>query len=70
MSVVRNGVKLIGVGMGASFVGVGLTNAMVALRLKIDPTFEQLNPPQNVVKTSGVYGLYMASSSNLRYQVT
>lgn len=49
--------------------GVGITNSMVALRKALDPSFETLNPPQDPVATSAVYGLYMASSSNMRYQV-
>jgi len=68
-AVARNGAKLIGVGITASMIGVGLTNAMIAFRKQIDPSFETLNPPQNPLKTSAVYGLYMGSSSNFRYQL-
>jgi hypothetical protein len=65
---VRNGLKLFGVGLTASFVGVAVTNALTALRASLDPSFVPLNPPQDVLAMSSAYGLYMATSSNLRYQ--
>ena len=39
------------------------------IRKKIDPEFKAQNPPQNVLAMSAGYAVYMASSSNLRYQV-
>jgi len=68
-AVVRNGAKLFGVGLFASLLGVGITNSLVGLRSILDPTFVPLNDPQNVLVMSGAYGVYMASSSNLRYQI-
>lgn len=68
-AVVRNGAKLFGVGFFASLLGVGLTNGLIAVRELMDPTFVPLNAPQDVATMSAAYGLYMASSSNLRYQV-
>uniref|UniRef100_A0A1D1ZRF7 Protein RETICULATA-RELATED 4, chloroplastic n=2 Tax=Auxenochlorella protothecoides TaxID=3075 RepID=A0A1D1ZRF7_AUXPR len=68
-AVVRNGSKLAAVGFFASLLGVGVTNGMVALRTSLDPTFVPLNAPQDVLTMAGAYGLYMASSANLRYQV-
>jgi len=65
----RNGMKLFCVGVGASFVGVIVTNALIGLRQMLDPGFKPLNQPQNVLQTSAAYGAYMATSSNLRYQV-
>ena len=35
----------------------------------LDPAFVPLNPPQDALIMSAAYGSYMASSSNLRYQV-
>jgi hypothetical protein len=52
-----------------SFVGVAVTNTLVALRKALDPAFAPLNAPQNVLATSAAYGLYMSTSSNLRYQL-
>jgi hypothetical protein len=68
-AVVRNGVKLFGVGFCASLLGVGITNSLIILRQLIDPTFVPLNDPQNVGVMAAAYGTYMASSSNLRYQI-
>ena len=63
----RNGLKLMCVGVGASFVGVAVTNTLIALRQALDPSFVPLNQAQNVLATSAAYGLYMATSSNIRY---
>jgi hypothetical protein len=63
---VRNGLKLMCVGIGASFVGVAVTNTLIALRQALDPSFIPLNQAQNVLATSAAYGLYMATSSNIR----
>lgn len=68
-AVVRNGVKLFGVGFFASLLGVGFTNALIAVRQMLDPSFVPLNDPQDVFLMSAAYGTYMASSSNMRYQV-
>jgi hypothetical protein len=68
-AVVRNGLKLFGVGVGASMLGVAMTNGLIELRQLMDPAFVPLNDPQDVVTMSAAYGLYMATSSNLRYQV-
>ncbi|KAL4434804.1 hypothetical protein ABPG77_005331 [Micractinium sp. CCAP 211/92] len=68
-AVVRNGMKLFGVGFFASLLGVGMTNALMAVRQMLDPSFVPLNPPQDVLVMSAAYGSYMASSSNLRYQI-
>lgn len=68
-AVVRNGSKLFAVGLCASLLGVGITNALIMARQMLDPSFVPLNDPQNVVVMSAAYGTYMASSSNLRYQI-
>jgi hypothetical protein len=66
---VRNGMKLFVVGLSASFFGVAITNTLLAVRQMLDPTFVPLNQPQDVLAMSAAYGVYMATSSNLRYQV-
>lgn len=38
-----------GVGMFASMLGVGVTNALMGVRQMLDPTFVPLNPPQDVL---------------------
>ena len=40
------GTKLFGVGFCASLLGVGITNALMAARQFLDPSFVPLNPPQ------------------------
>lgn len=68
-AIARNGTKLLGVGFFASLTGVGITNALIALRQILDPAWQPLNAPQNVLVMSAAYASYMATSSNLRYQV-
>jgi hypothetical protein len=63
---VRNGLKLMCVGMGASFFSVAVTNTLITLRQMLDPAFVPLNQAQDVLATSAAYGAYMATSSNLR----
>ncbi|KAF6255296.1 hypothetical protein COO60DRAFT_1471217 [Scenedesmus sp. NREL 46B-D3] len=65
----RNGLKLACVGFSASMIGVCMTNALMAVRQALDPGFVQLNQSQDVITTSLAYGAYMATSSNIRYQV-
>lgn len=66
---IRNGLKLFGVGFCASLIGVAVTNSLIALRQLIDPSFIPLNKAQGVAATSMAYGAYMATSSNIRYQI-
>ncbi|KAK9816542.1 hypothetical protein WJX72_001744 [[Myrmecia] bisecta] len=65
----KNGAQLLGVGFFASILGVTVTNGLLAVRQMLDPTFKPPNAPQGVIKTSLAYGSYMATSSNLRYQI-
>lgn len=62
----RNGLKLMCVGVGASFFSVAVTNALIGMRQMLDPSFVPLNQAQDVLATSAAYGAYMATSSNLR----
>eukprot|EP00210_Caulerpa_lentillifera_P004140 g3946.t1 len=68
-SVIRNGTKLMVVGLLCSGIGVASTNALLKLRSILDPHFVQQNPSQDIVKMALGYGVYMATSSNLRYQI-
>ncbi|KAM1754754.1 hypothetical protein ACFX12_007169 [Malus domestica] len=67
--VVRNGTKLFAVGTASSLVGTAVTNALINARKAVDKdkAGELENVP--IVSTSVAYGVYMAVSSNLRYQV-
>ncbi|EMS60740.1 hypothetical protein TRIUR3_07434 [Triticum urartu] len=68
-AIMRNGAKLFAVGTSASLIGTGVTNAIIKARKTVnkDDAGEVEDIP--IVSTSIAYGVYMAVSSNLRYQV-
>ncbi|XP_031281248.1 protein RETICULATA-RELATED 4, chloroplastic-like [Pistacia vera] len=68
-AVVRNGTKLFAVGTASSLVGTAVTNAVINARKAVDKNAaaEVENVP--IFSTSAAYGVYMAVSSNLRYQL-
>ncbi|VFQ94190.1 unnamed protein product [Cuscuta campestris] len=68
-AIARNGAKLFAVGTTSSMVGTLVTNALINARKTVDKASagEVENVP--VLSTSFAYGVYMAVSSNLRYQV-
>ncbi|GKU88587.1 hypothetical protein SLEP1_g2833 [Rubroshorea leprosula] len=68
-AIVRNGAKLFVVGTSASLIGVGITNALINLRKAVDKSFAGEAEDVPILSTSIAYGVYMAVSSNLRYQV-
>ncbi|CAA7388524.1 unnamed protein product [Spirodela intermedia] len=68
-AIVRNGTKLFVVGTGASLIGTGVTNALMKARKALDKDFAGEAEDVPILSTSAAYGLYMAVSSNLRYQV-
>ncbi|KAF6140743.1 hypothetical protein GIB67_035170 [Kingdonia uniflora] len=68
-AMVRNGAKLFAVGTTASLVGTSLTNALINARKAVDKSFEGEVEEIPIVSTSVAYGVYMAVSSNLRYQI-
>lgn len=68
-AILRNGAKLFAVGTSASLVGTGVTNALISARKAIDKSFAGEAEDVPILSTSVAYGVYMAVSSNLRYQV-
>eukprot|EP00262_Sarcandra_glabra_P013371 TRINITY_DN368_c0_g1_i1.p1 TRINITY_DN368_c0_g1~~TRINITY_DN368_c0_g1_i1.p1 ORF type:complete len:383 (+),score=43.77 TRINITY_DN368_c0_g1_i1:76-1224(+) len=68
-AILRNGAKLFAVGTGASLVGTGITNALIYARKTVDKTFAVEAEDVPILSTSVAYGVYMAVSSNLRYQI-
>ncbi|KAK4763023.1 hypothetical protein SAY86_008791 [Trapa natans] len=68
-SIAGNGAKLFAVGTTSSLVGTAVTNAFINARKVVDTSSagEVENVP--ILSTSAAYGVYMAVSSNLRYQV-
>ncbi|RZR72511.1 hypothetical protein BHM03_00014182 [Ensete ventricosum] len=72
-AIVRNGSKLFVVGTSASLVspfkiGTGITNALIKTRKAVDKEFAGETEDVPIVSTSVAYGVYMAVSSNLRYE--
>nr|CAD1829611.1 unnamed protein product [Ananas comosus var. bracteatus] len=65
----RNGSKLFVVGTGASLIGTGITNVLINIRKAFDKDFASEAEDVPVLSTSVAYGVYMAVSSNLRYQI-
>ncbi|KAK4408280.1 protein RETICULATA-RELATED 4, chloroplastic [Sesamum angolense] len=65
----RNGAKLFAVGTTSSLVGTIVTNALINARKAVDHSAADEVENVPVLSTSVAYGVYMAVSSNLRYQV-
>lgn len=68
-SIVRNGAKLFAVGTTSSLVGTAVTNAVINARKAVDKSGADEVENVPILSTSVAYGVYMAVSSNLRYQV-
>ncbi|KAG7550434.1 Protein RETICULATA-related [Arabidopsis thaliana x Arabidopsis arenosa] len=68
-AITRNGAKLFAVGTTSSLVGTAITNAFIKARRAVDQTSEGEIETVPIVSTSVAYGVYMAVSSNLRYQI-
>ncbi|KAH7291695.1 hypothetical protein KP509_29G029100 [Ceratopteris richardii] len=68
-AIVRNGAKLLMVGTSASLIGTGITNGLIYVRRAVDKDFMADTEDMPIFSTSLAYGVYMAVSSNLRYQI-
>ncbi|KAK6937173.1 Protein RETICULATA-related [Dillenia turbinata] len=68
-AIVRNGAKLFVVGTSASLVGTAATNALIKARQAVDKSSAGETEDLPILSTSVAYGVYMAISSNLRYQI-
>ena len=71
-SVLIGGLKLAGVGFISSIGAVASSNILYAIRRLLNPKFasEQLNKRSPILKTALVYGSFLGTSANLRYQVS
>ncbi|XP_047978305.1 protein RETICULATA-RELATED 6, chloroplastic-like isoform X2 [Salvia hispanica] len=69
-SVLIGGLKLAGVGFISSIGAVASSNILYAIRRLLNPKFasEQLNKRSPILKTALVYGSFLGTSANLRYQ--
>jgi hypothetical protein len=65
---INNGSKLLVVGFASSMIGVLITNILCWARMQLTSGYSAPNA-QNPLKVSAAYATYMATSSNLRYQV-
>ncbi|CAO2832967.1 unnamed protein product [Amaranthus hypochondriacus] len=68
-AIVRNGAKLFAVGTTSSLVGTSITNAVINARKAVDKSAADEVENVPILSTSVGYGVYMAVSSNLRYQI-
>eukprot|EP00249_Psilotum_nudum_P009022 c21660_g2_i1 orf=138-1358(+) len=68
-AIVLNGSKLLGVGTSASLIGTAVTNLLINARKTFDKDFAVQAEDVPIFSTSLAYGVYMAVSSNLRYQI-
>ncbi|KAJ7964075.1 protein RETICULATA-RELATED 4, chloroplastic-like [Quillaja saponaria] len=68
-AIVRNGAKLFAVGTASSLVGTAVTNALINAKKAVNKSSDVEVENVPILSTSVAYGVYMAVSSNLRYQV-
>ncbi|KAL2329221.1 hypothetical protein Fmac_022648 [Flemingia macrophylla] len=68
-AIARNGAKLFAVGTASSLVGTAMTNALINAKKAVNKTSDGEIENVPILSTSAAYGVYMAVSSNLRYQV-
>ncbi|GMQ00812.1 hypothetical protein CsSME_00047722 [Camellia sinensis var. sinensis] len=68
-AIARNGAKLFAVGTTSSLVGTVVTNALINAKKAVDKSSADEVENVPVLATSVGYGVYMAISSNLRYQI-
>lgn len=55
-------------GFAAGAFGTSLSNGLLALRKRLDPTFQLQNEPPNIFWNAFTWSVHMGISSNLRYQ--
>lgn len=71
-SVLIGGLKLAGVGFISSIGAVASSNILYAIRRLLSPNFasKELTKRSPILKTAVVYGSFLGTSANLRYQVS
>ncbi|KAG1676346.1 hypothetical protein FOA52_001141 [Chlamydomonas sp. UWO 241] len=62
------GVVFSGIGFFAGLLGTGMTNGLLFMRQRADPTYVPKNEQPNILYNSGCWGLHMGLSCNARYQ--
>lgn len=61
--------QLFVVGTACAAAGVSVTNALIAVRQRLEPSFKPQNVKSNVLFTSAMYGVFLGLSSGSRYQL-
>ncbi|KAJ6922681.1 protein RETICULATA-RELATED 3 [Populus alba x Populus x berolinensis] len=67
-TLVYKGTIFAAVGFAAGLVGTALSNGLIKMRKKMDPTFETPNKAPPTVLNALTWAIHMGFSSNLRYQ--
>jgi hypothetical protein len=62
------GVVFATIGLAAGVVGTSISNGLIEVRKRMDPSFVQQNEPPSVLGNAACWSLHMGLSSNLRYQ--
>ena len=57
------------VGFAAGIIGTATSNVLLAVRKRLDSSFESQNKAPNVLLNAGVWATHMGVSSNIRYQM-
>ncbi|KAK4253428.1 hypothetical protein QN277_010736 [Acacia crassicarpa] len=65
---VYKGTVFAAVGFAAGLAGTALSNGLIAMRKKMDPTFETPNKPPPPLLNALTWAIHMGVSSNFRYQ--
>lgn len=65
---VYKGTVFAAVGFAAGLVGTALSNGLIKMRKKMDPSFESPNKPPPTVLNAMTWAIHMGLSSNFRYQ--
>lgn len=65
---VYKGTVFAAVGLAAGLVGTAISNGLITMRKKMDPTFETPNKPPPTLLNAITWAIHMGVSSNFRYQ--
>ncbi|CAH2050632.1 unnamed protein product, partial [Thlaspi arvense] len=65
---VYKGVLFAAVGFAAGLVGTAISNSLIKMRKKMDPSFETPNKPPPTLLNAATWAIHMGVSSNFRYQ--
>ncbi|XP_057477436.1 LOW QUALITY PROTEIN: protein RETICULATA-RELATED 3, chloroplastic-like [Actinidia eriantha] len=65
---IYKGVLFAAVGFAAGLVGTAISNGLIMMRKKMDPSFETPNKAPPTILNAATWAIHMGVSSNLRYQ--